>query len=116
MRAIVRRFGLKVFSPNAVEFMSRIVGHGLDRKPRRVAPNLPDEEAAPAAPGLLSAREITVLRLLSEGRSNKEIARELGLSEATVKFHLKNIFAKLGVSRRGMAVSVSKHLKLTEPK
>ncbi|MGP4802309.1 LuxR C-terminal-related transcriptional regulator [Agrobacterium cavarae] len=116
MRAIVRRFGLKVFSPNAVEFMSRIVGHGLDRKPRRVAPNLPEEEAAPAAPGLLSAREITVLTLLSEGRSNKEIARELGLSEATVKFHLKNIFAKLGVSRRGMAVSVSKHLKLTEPK
>ncbi len=64
----------------------------------------------------LTPRQLEVLGLITQGLSNKEIARELGLSEATVKFHLKNIFAKLGVSRRGMAVSVSKHLKLTEPK
>ncbi|MFK3777583.1 LuxR C-terminal-related transcriptional regulator [Agrobacterium sp. NPDC089420] len=114
LRAIVRRFGLKVFSPDAVEFMSRIVGHGLGRQPRTMpSPGSSDDGAAHAA-GLLSGRETTVLKLLSEGRSNKEMARDLGLSEATVKFHLKNIYAKLGVSRRGMAVSVSKHLKLTD--
>ncbi|MCZ7866137.1 MULTISPECIES: helix-turn-helix transcriptional regulator [Agrobacterium] len=53
------------------------------------------------------------MKLLSKGRSNKEMAHDLGLSEAAVKFHLKTIYAKLGASRRGMAVSVSKHLKLT---
>lgn len=114
LRAIVRRFGLKVFSPNAVEFMSRIVGHGFGRQPRTAISLRSAEDGAGVPTGLLSAREITVLKLLSEGRSNKEMARSLGLSEATVKFHLKNIYAKLGVSRRGMAVSVSKHLKLTE--
>ncbi|MBB4337011.1 LuxR C-terminal-related transcriptional regulator [Agrobacterium tumefaciens] len=114
LRAIVRRFGLKVFSPNAVEFMSRIVGHGLGRQPRTTPPLRRAEASVAQAAGLLSGREITVLKLLSEGRSNKEMARDLGLSEATVKFHLKNIYAKLGVSRRGMAVSVSKQLKLTE--
>ncbi|WP_233283406.1 LuxR C-terminal-related transcriptional regulator [Agrobacterium tumefaciens] len=114
LRAIVRRFGLKVFSPNAVEFMSRIVGHGLGRQPRTIPPLRREEASVAQAAGLLSGREITVLKLLSEGRSNKEMARDLGLSEATVKFHLKNIYAKLGVSRRGMAVSVSKQLKLTE--
>ncbi|MCZ7486191.1 MULTISPECIES: LuxR C-terminal-related transcriptional regulator [Rhizobium/Agrobacterium group] len=115
LRAIVRRFGLKVFSPNAVEFMSRIVGHGFGRKPRMIVSAHEKHGGIAPASGLLSGRELTVLKLLSEGRSNKEIARELGLSESTVKFHLKNIYAKLGVSRRGMAVSVSRHLKLTEP-
>lgn len=117
LRAIVRRFGLKVFSPDAVEFMSRIVGYGIGRQPRMIAHarHGDDSVALGSTTGLLSDRELTVLKLLSDGQSNKEIARELSLSEATVKFHLKNIYAKLGVSRRGMAVSVSKHLKLTEP-
>ncbi len=114
LRAIVRRFGLKVFSPNAVEFMSRIVGHGLGRQPRAVVAPDGNQDSAAHVTGLLSGRETTVLKLLAEGRTNKEMARDLGLSEATVKFHLKNIYAKLGVSRRGMAVSVSKQLKLTD--
>jgi LuxR family maltose regulon positive regulatory protein len=49
-----------------------------------------------------------VLLLLTRGKSNKEIARDLGLAEATVKFHLKNVFGKLGVSRRAMAISVAR--------
>ncbi|CAN7503571.1 LuxR C-terminal-related transcriptional regulator [Agrobacterium tumefaciens] len=97
-----------------MEFISRIVGHGLGRQPRMVMPLGGNDDGATHSAGLLSGRETTVLKLLSEGRSNKEMARDLGLSEATVKFHLKNIYAKLGVSRRGMTVSVSKHLKLTD--
>ena len=53
----------------------------------------------------LTPREREVLRLLSDGRTNKEIGRRLGASENTVKFHLKNLFAKLGVSTRTGAVS-----------
>lgn len=55
-------------------------------------------------PGILSLRERQVLSFLAEGQSNKLIARELDLTDNTVKFHLKNIFVKLSVSRRGEAV------------
>ena len=113
LRAIVRRFGLKAFSVDAVEFMSRIVGHGFGRQPRPSVATRNAESGIPAPKGLLSTRETTVLKLLTEGRSNKEMARTLGLSEATIKFHLKNIYVKLGVGRRGMAVSVRRHLNLT---
>ncbi|MBI1912150.1 MAG: response regulator transcription factor [Deltaproteobacteria bacterium] len=52
----------------------------------------------------LSEREITVLMLLAEGKSNKEIANELKLSDKTVKNHLHNIFLKLNVTDRTKAV------------
>ena len=51
----------------------------------------------------LSRREIEVLRLLANGRTNREIATELGISERTVDRHVSNIFAKLDVSTRSAA-------------
>lgn len=54
--------------------------------------------------GILSLRERQVLSFLAEGQSNKLIARELHLTDNTVKFHLKNIYVKLSVNRRGEAV------------
>ncbi|HEY9499009.1 MAG TPA: response regulator transcription factor [Terrimesophilobacter sp.] len=58
-------------------------------------------------PGLTS-REIEVLGLVAAGRSNREIGRELFLSEATVKSHLVHIFTKLGVSSRTRAVAAAR--------
>ena len=55
----------------------------------------------------LSGREIEVLELVARGGSNKELARELHLSEATVKSHLIHIFEKLGVTDRTAAVTVA---------
>ena len=55
----------------------------------------------------LSEREIAILRLISVGRANKEVAWELQLSEETVKSHMKNIFAKLDVADRTHAVTVA---------
>jgi DNA-binding NarL/FixJ family response regulator len=51
-------------------------------------------------PEALSARESTVLRLVALGMANKQIARELGISESTVKSHLNSIFGKLGLLSR----------------
>ncbi|NDL60839.1 hypothetical protein F7O44_27565 [Phytoactinopolyspora sp. XMNu-373] len=56
-----------------------------------------------ALPGGLTNREVEVLRLVATGRSNKEIAAELVLSERTVHRHLSNILGKLGVSSRAGA-------------
>ncbi len=54
----------------------------------------------------LTPREVEVLRMLAEGLGNKIIARRLGISEHTVKFHVGSIFAKLGASSRTEAVTL----------
>ena len=56
-------------------------------------------------PGGLTEREAEVLRLVAAGRTNKEIAAELFLSEKTVARHLSNIFTKIGVSSRVAAAA-----------
>jgi DNA-binding CsgD family transcriptional regulator len=51
----------------------------------------------------LSARERQVLSLIAAGKTNREIAAELGISEHTVARHISNIFTKIGVSTRTAA-------------
>ena len=55
----------------------------------------------------LTPRELEVLQLVAQGRSNPEIARELFIGEATVKTHLLHVFDKLGVDDRTRAVTVA---------
>ncbi len=68
---------------------------------------MPPQALASAAESAerLSPRELGVLTLLVKGQSNKDIARGLSIAPETVKSHLKNIFAKLGVACRAQAVS-----------
>jgi len=74
-----------------------------------VATRLVSAVRAPRGPGEepLSAREREVLALVARGASNREIARDLFISEATVKTHLTHLYAKLGVNDRAAAVAVA---------
>lgn len=74
-----------------------------------VASRLVSAVRTPRAPGNepLSAREREVLALVAKGTSNREIARELFISEATVKTHLTHLYAKLGVNDRAAAVATA---------
>lgn len=54
----------------------------------------------------LTRRELEVLSDLASGRTNKQIARDLGVSLNTVKFHVRNLFQKLGVNSRGQAIAL----------
>lgn len=60
----------------------------------------------------LTGQEVRVLGQLAGGRSNKEIARRLGVSPNTVKTHLANLFAKLEVQRRTQAINRARELRL----
>jgi len=53
----------------------------------------------------LSPRELEILKLIAKGRSNKEIANSLAISEGTVRVHASNIFSKLGCNDRAQAVA-----------
>ena len=55
----------------------------------------------------LTPREMATLRLLADGKANKEIANELDISERTVKTHLAHLFEKLGVTSRTEAIKVA---------
>jgi DNA-binding NarL/FixJ family response regulator len=71
--------------------------------------------AQPAAGQIFSDREHQVLNFLREGRPNKFIARELQLSEATIKVHIKTLLRKIGCSNRTQAaIWVTKHGLLWE--
>ncbi|MGK5683524.1 response regulator [Actinoplanes sp. URMC 104] len=82
----------------------------LDAFAGRIEPGRPP-------PGLdaLTGREVDVLRLIARGRSNAEIARELYLSDATVKTHVAHILAKLGLASRTQAAVVAYETKLVVP-
>lgn len=70
----------------------------------------------PAAhPDGLTAREAEVLRLIAAGRSNGEIAKTLFITQATVKTHINNLFAKAGLRDRAHAVTYAYRHGLAEP-
>ncbi|MGA5128247.1 response regulator [Streptomyces olivoreticuli] len=65
-----------------------------------------------AAPPTLTARELDILAQLAQGLGNRDIARALFISQATVKTHLGRIYDKLGVDTRAGAVAVAKEQRL----
>lgn len=97
-RQTVRQTGVTGYSKDELAFLTTILWTHAN-----------DAEAAEATIliEILTERELDVLRQLAEGHSNKVIARHFSLSEPTVKFHVKNIFCKLGVNSRKMAANLA---------
>jgi len=73
---------------------------------KRIPPDIAAELAEHAADDELTQREIDVLRLIGAGNSNKLIADQLSIGEATVKSHVTNILSKLGANDRAHAVTI----------
>lgn len=93
VRRLMRRTGIGRLSPVATQY---------------VVAAAPGPKRRGQATGLLSQREAEILADLAEGLPNKAIAHRHEISEATVKFHLKNLYAKLGVGRRSLAISAAR--------
>lgn len=88
----------------------------LDGPSRGSLPRAKAAAAAAAADGpRLTRRELEILRLVSEGRSNRDVGRLLWVSDQTVKFHLANIYRKLGVGSRYEAAQAAREHGLLDP-
>ena len=92
---------------NAVRFMAM----GEQYAPIDFMTAVDDTPVNPLAKKL-TARELDVLKGLTEGKSNKEIARDLDITEPTVKLHMKTLFRKLDVSNRTQAALVAREAGL----
>ncbi len=88
-------------SPAQLDAALRAVSVGL----RVSLPAPPGFDAAEATRPLLTPRELEILACLGEGMSNKGVARKLGISAHTVKFHLEAVFSKLDATSRAEAVA-----------
>ncbi|EIT69347.1 MULTISPECIES: LuxR C-terminal-related transcriptional regulator [Hydrocarboniphaga] len=75
------------------------------------APAVASPESIDSLRRILTERQVDVLRLLSQGKPNKLIARDLGISEGTVKIHLAAIYRALNVRNRTEAVVASRKLE-----
>ncbi len=85
-----------------------------DRIIRKVKAAAVERPAAESAPQL-SERDETLLRMVAGGKTNKEIGRKLGLSDQTIKHHLKVLMAKLGLANRSQAAAwAARNLSLKE--
>ena len=95
---------------------------GLARRARIALPGREQESASAADAGRvameetgLTPRELDVLRLVADGRTNREIGAELFISEKTVSVHVSRILAKLGAANRAQAATVAHRLGLSTP-
>ena len=105
---------LKDASPEELRRAIRTAHSGGTVLSSSVASLLMNRVRRPAA-GPLSDRELEVLALVAKGRSNKEVAAELFIGEATVKTHLLHVYAKLEVGDRAAAVAAAYERGLLQP-
>jgi len=107
IRAGARGYLLKGATTADIAAAIRAVAAGGSALEPRVAAKLAAALRAPRGAGQLSAREREVLGLIAEGLPGKQIARQLGISERTVKFHTASLLRKLGADNRAQAVAVA---------
>jgi len=98
----------KSLPKQALERALQIILDGGIYVPREMLDSAVEDEAEEAA---LTPRQLAVLTLLAEGRSNKEIARELAISSLTVKAHVTAVLRKLGVGSRAQAIVAFRKLQ-----
>ncbi|QIB66118.1 LuxR C-terminal-related transcriptional regulator [Kineobactrum salinum] len=105
LRIAVRECGLSAMHTDKVTYISELL-----LALNRVDKTQTEAELSP----IFTGRELEILEELTKGNSNKQIARNLDIEGNTVKFHLHNIYEKLGVNRRELAIALAQKLSLVK--
>ncbi len=111
MQAGARGYVLKGAPATDVARAIRDVYAGGSYLPPAIAAVLARQAREPRRTAL-TEREREVLRLVADGLSNKQVARRLGISERTVKYHINSVMTKLGADNRAQAVAVAVRRRL----
>jgi DNA-binding NarL/FixJ family response regulator len=114
IRAGARGYLLKGATGQEIAAAIRTVESGGSHLAPRVASTILAEVGRPARPAL-SQREHEVLRLVADGLPTKQIARSLGITERTVKFHVASLMRKLEADNRAQMVAVAAQRGLLQP-
>lgn len=107
IRSGAKGYLLKGASLEEIARAIRAVHAGESYLEPRVASKVLAEVSSPRRSTALSRREREVLKMVADGRSNKQIARALSITERTVKFHITSILNKLGAENRAQAVAIA---------
>jgi len=94
------------FDPAELAATMRALAEGdISMMPVIAAGMIAESDRDPSSRAILTKRELELLRLVQRGRRNREIARELGIEEKTVKNHINSIYSKLGIASRVEAMA-----------
>ena len=94
------------FDPAELAATMRALAEGdISMMPLIAAGMIAESDRDPSSRAILTKRELELLRLVQRGRRNREIARELGIEEKTVKNHINSIYSKLGIASRVEAMA-----------
>jgi two-component system LytT family response regulator len=119
-------YAVQAFDMSALDYLmkpvtAQRVSKTLDKiiKKHRSSATKPSMEVLPKTPEekrslseILTEQEMKVLRLIADGLSNKEMVPRLNITGETVKFHIKNVYRKLGVNNRVRALQRARELKI----
>ena len=108
--------GVRGYIPKDMPLRSLDSALQLIQSGQTFIPLKPEANGAPTASSKdrenLTDRELHILRLAADGMTNKEIARDLSVTDVTVKMHMRNLCRKLGARNRAHAAIISRELML----
>jgi LuxR family maltose regulon positive regulatory protein len=92
-----------------IEYVQQLLVHTGDQSASQAAEPLQQALVEP-----LTKRELEMLQMITDGHSNKDIGSKLFVAESTVKWHLGNIYSKIGVKNRTQAIASGRQLGLID--
>ncbi len=106
-------YAVQAFDMSVLDYLMKpVTAQRMSRTLDKIRKSRRNAAVEPSLNEILTEQETKVLRLIADGLSNKEIVPRLNITGETVKFHIKNVYRKLGVNNRVRALQRAKELRI----